>query len=169
MQGCIPVPGATMQTQPQGRRTPQRPTSHAREYVHSTEQRGSLEVLEAGAGVVWAATWRRGWPLLIHRRHPGVVGDAVVGLLIEAAAAVWRVWRGWRHRVYELGHHHKVTAQHQDGACVTCRAAVVGGAEERDQVALRKALKAVHDALVRAHNHLEVVALQQGHTWAKTG
>ena len=39
-------------------------------------------------------------------------------------------------------------------ACVACSAAVVGGREQRDQVALGKALKAVHHALVRPHNHL---------------
>ncbi len=42
----------------------------------------------------------------------------------------------------------------------TCRAAVVGGGEERDEVPLGKALKAVHDALVRAHNHLQPVGLR---------
>ena len=46
-------------------------------------------------------------------------------------------------------------------ACVVGGAAVVGGREERDEVALRKALKAVHHALVRAHYHLQVVHLQQ--------
>lgn len=38
-------------------------------------------------------------------------------------------------------------------------AAVIGGREEGDEVALRKALKAVHDALVRPHYHLQVVGL----------
>ena len=46
-------------------------------------------------------------------------------------------------------------------ACVVGGAAVVGGGEQRDEVALRKALEAVHDALVRAHNHLQAVHLQQ--------
>ena len=43
--------------------------------------------------------------------------------------------------------------------CIVCCAAVVGGREEGDEVALRKALKAVHDALVRPHYHLQVVGL----------
>lgn len=46
-------------------------------------------------------------------------------------------------------------------ACIVGSAAVVGGREERDEVALRKALEAVHHALVRAHYHLQVVHLQQ--------
>ena len=46
-------------------------------------------------------------------------------------------------------------------ACVVGSAAVVGGGEERDEVALRKALKAVHHALVCTHYHLQIVRLQQ--------
>ncbi len=42
----------------------------------------------------------------------------------------------------------------------TCRAAVVGGGEERDEVPLGKALEPVHHALVRAHNHLQPVGLR---------
>jgi hypothetical protein len=132
-------------------------------------------------------------------------------------APVWRARRRGRHRVDELGHHHQVAAQHQDGAGVawglgflgggggtgaeggwagmmgsspdcpaaarwepagatrcetrgspeakggrapTRRPAVVCGREERDEVALGEALKAVHDALVGAHDHLEAVLLR---------
>jgi len=59
-------------------------------------------------------------------------------------------------------HHDEVAAQHEDGARVVGGAAVVGGAEEGDQVALGEALEAVHDALVRAHDHLQVVVLRRG-------
>ena len=45
-------------------------------------------------------------------------------------------------------------------ACIVGSATVVGGGEEGDEVALGKALKAIHDALVRAHYHLQVVGLR---------
>lgn len=80
-------------------------------------------------------------------------------LLLKAAAAVWRVRRCWWHRVYELGNHDQVTTQNQNGPRIAGRATVVGGAEQRDQVALRKALKAVHHALVRTYNHLQPIGL----------
>ena len=48
--------------------------------------------------------------------------------------------------------------------CVVSRAAVVGGREEGDEVALRKALKPIHDALVRPYDHLQVILLQGGAT-----
>lgn len=57
----------------------------------------------------------------------------------------------------ELGHHDEIAAEDQDGAGVVCGSAVVCCGEERDQVALCKALKTVHDALVRAHDELQVV------------
>jgi len=61
----------------------------------------------------------------------------------------------------ELGHHDQVPAQDQDGAGVARSAAVVGGGEERDEVTLREPLKAIHDTLVRADNHLEPVVLSE--------
>ena len=39
-------------------------------------------------------------------------------------------------------------------------AAVVGGREKRDEMALGESLEAVHDALMRPHNHLQVVLLK---------
>ena len=44
--------------------------------------------------------------------------------------------------------------------CIVGRATVVGGREEGDKVALSKAFKAVHHALVRPHYHLQVVGLR---------
>ena len=48
-------------------------------------------------------------------------------------------------------------------ACIVGGAAVVCGREEGDEVALGEALKAVHDTLVRSHNHLQVVGLHTAH------
>lgn len=45
-------------------------------------------------------------------------------------------------------------------ACIVGGAAVVGGREERDQVTLSEAFKAVHDALMGTDNHLQLVVLQ---------
>eukprot|EP00983_Pelagomonas_calceolata_P034785 1089859-Pelagomonas_calceolata.AAC.4 len=49
----------------------------------------------------------------------------------------------------------------------TCCAAVVGGREEGYQVALGKALKAVHHTLMRTHYHLQVVILQRNEGGAR--
>ena len=43
--------------------------------------------------------------------------------------------------------------------CVVCGPAVVCRREQSDEVSLRESLEAVHDALVRADNHLELVLL----------
>ena len=159
------------------------------------------------AAPVMAGTAGRG-----ARLHPRVGrGVRCGGLLV--IVQVWvvlehprRSRRAGRQRVDQLGHHHQVAPQHQDGPCAgahsssgppvadqwapqglggiscaaaatagalgvwqtqeqrswqqwagTCvagRPAVVGGGEQRDEVPLCKALKAVHDALVRAHDHL---------------
>ena len=45
--------------------------------------------------------------------------------------------------------------------CIVGRAAVVRGRKKRNEVALCKALKAIHDALMRSHNHLQVVCLHK--------
>lgn len=62
-----------------------------------------------------------------------------------------------RQRMNELRHHDKVAAEHEDGSSVVCGATVVGRGEQGDEVALRKALKTVHDALMRSHDQLQVV------------
>lgn len=83
-----------------------------------------------------AATRWRGWPLLIQRRHPGV-RDAWVRrgrVLLDFVAAIRRPRSarcGWRQRVNQLGHHHKVPPQHQDGSRIVSSTAVVGGTTDK--------------------------------------
>ncbi len=43
--------------------------------------------------------------------------------------------------------------------CIVGGAAVIGSGEEGYQMALRKALKAVHHTLVRSHDHLQSIHL----------
>ena len=95
--------------------------------------------------------------------HPGVGGGVRCGRLLKQLLAAGtgerRVCLIGRQRVYELGHHHEIPAQHEDGARIVCRPTVIGRGEKGDEVALGKALKAVHHTLVRPHNHLQVVGL----------
>lgn len=63
------------------------------------------------------------------------------------------------YRVEDVAHHDEVAAQHENGAGIVGCAAVVGGREQRDEVPLGKSLKAIHDALVCSHNHLQLIVL----------
>ena len=58
---------------------------------------------------------------------------------VEDRAVIQRCLR--RNRVDELGVHHEVAAKNEDGARVVGGAAVVGRGEQRDELALREALK----------------------------
>jgi hypothetical protein len=58
---------------------------------------------------------------------------------IQDGAVVERSLR--RKRVNQFGVHDEVAAEHQDGTGVVGCAAVVGGGEQRDELALREALE----------------------------
>jgi hypothetical protein len=140
------------------------------------QQAGAAAVLSARASL--CAQWQHGRPGCGRRageatRHALLPAACCCGLR-PAQAALCRSAAtggagGWEGGLgpgrppapaAPAAHHDQVTAQHQDGACVAGSAAVVGGREERDEVALGKALEAVHHALVRAHDHLQPVVLR---------